>query len=390
MPRDGGKKRGRKIRVDLRKNREKTRRDKTVWTRGFRDDRPEVEDAAQVESVRAKGELSRKRTVIIDDPTDASLWRNGLAVRVRGLIVEVDDGQSLWACTVRRMLRTRLSQERQLITVGDRVKFVPVMSGDEASRLVSDERELPEGVIEDVAPRTTTLTRHYDRRLQVVAANVDTAVIVVAADQPTLRPHLVDRYLVAVHVGDMRPVIVINKADLDADGAAARVSERYRGIGYACLLTCSRDGRGLNELRDALRDRTSVLVGPSGAGKSSLLNALDSNLQLAVGSLSDLQRGRHTTTTAALLKWAFGGYVVDTPGMRQFDLAEMEPSAIEAYFKEFVELVPQCAFPDCSHRHESGCAVIAAVEDGRVSAERYDSYRKMYEECEEKRRTRYD
>ncbi len=390
MPPDRGKKRGRKIRVDLRKNREKAKRDQGVWTRGFRQDRPEVEDAKKVESVRAKGDLSRKRTVVIDDPTDARLWRPGLAVRVRGLIVEVDDGEQVWGCTVRRMLRTRLSQERQLITVGDRVKYAAVMAGDEIGRLVSDERELPEGVIEDVEPRSTTLTRHYDRKLQVVAANVDTAVIVVAADQPTLRPHLVDRYLVAVHVGGMRPVIVINKADLDATGEAARVAARYRGIGYTSVLTCAADGRGLEELRAAIRDRTSVLVGPSGAGKSSLLNALDSNLRLAVGSLSDLQRGRHTTTTATLLKWAFGGYVVDTPGMRQFDLAEMQPSEIEAYFKEFVELVPHCAFPDCSHRHEAGCAVIAAVEAGSVSPERYESFCKMYEECEEKRRTKYD
>lgn len=386
----GPKKKGRKIRVDLRKNREKAARDKAQWTRHYREDSVQHEDAAKEQSVRAKGELSRKRTVVVhDDSVAEQTWRNGLVVRMRGLIAEVDDGKQLWACTVRRLLRTRLIKERHPITVGDRVRFAPVEVAGEQSQQVSKDRELPEGVIEDVEARTTTLVRHYDRRLQVVAANVDLALIVMAADQPTLRPHLIDRYLVAVHSGDMRPVVCINKTDLDRDGFATTVAERYRRIGYKALLTCVIDGRGIDELRETLRDQTSVLVGPSGVGKSSLLNALDPNLSLRVGSLTDLQRGRHTTTTADLLKWAFGGYVVDTPGMRQFDIAEVEATEIEAYFLEFVDLISQCRFPDCSHTHEEGCAIKAAVQEGDVFQERYDSYCKMYEECRAKEKDRY-
>ncbi|MBK8268592.1 MAG: ribosome small subunit-dependent GTPase A [Planctomycetes bacterium] len=138
-----------------------------------------------------------------------------------------------------------------------------------------------------------------------------------------------------------------------------------------------------------LRNQLSVLVGPSGVGKSSLLNKLDANLQLKVGTLSDVERGRHTTTTAALVKWAFGGHIVDTPGMRQFDIAEMESDELEAYFKEFRDRVRGCRFPDCTHIHEVGCAIRAAVEADEIFVERYESYVKIFEECKEKERTRY-
>ncbi|MFQ5500961.1 MAG: ribosome small subunit-dependent GTPase A [Phycisphaerae bacterium] len=384
------KKYGKKIRVDLRKNREKATRDKSQWTRHHRDESVKSDDAVKSETVRAKGDLSRKRTIIEEaGESDASQLRDGIVVRMRGLIAEVDDGETVWACTVRRMLRTRLISERHPVTVGDCVRFLPVEQGGEQSRQVSEELNLPEGVIEQVAPRTTTLVRQYDRRQQAVAANIDIVLIVVSANNPTLRPHLIDRYLVAAHQGGMRPVVCINKADLDENGAAAAVAERYRGIGYESLLTSTVDARGLDALRATLRDKTSVLVGPSGSGKSSILNALDETLTLRVGSLTDLQRGRHTTTTASLLRWAFGGHVVDTPGMRQFDLTEIEPDELEAYFLEFVDLVADCRFPDCSHTHESDCAIKTAVESGGISYERYDSYCKMYEECREKQDEQY-
>jgi ribosome biogenesis GTPase len=383
----GGEKRGRKVRIDLRKNRGKPARRKSGWTRQVRAGDERVEEATQFEAVRAKGDLSRRRTVIIgDEPAQRSLWRDGVVVAVRGLVSEVDDGGGRWACTVRRMLRTRLISERVPITVGDVVRFAPVEQGGEPARVVSEGEALPEGVIEEVSPRKTVMTRQYERKVQVVAANVDQVVIVVAADRPTLRPHLVDRYLVMVHKGDMRPLVCINKVDLDGDGVAAEVSARYAGLGYRSLLTSVVDGRGIEELRGALQGQTSVVVGPSGAGKSSLLNALEPGLALKIGTLTDLERGRHTTTTARLLRWSFGGYVVDTPGMRQFELSGVEADELEAYFREFVGLIPQCRFPGCSHTHEVGCAVKEAVEAGGISGERYESYCKMYEECASRRK----
>lgn len=377
---------GRKIRVDLRKNREKPPRKKREWTRLFREEDIAQEDAQQEERVRAKGRLSRKRTVVIrDEAPDGRSWRSGTVVAARGLIAEVDDGERTWACTVRRLLRTRLIKERHPITVGDAVRFEPVELAGQGSVAVSEARSLPEGVIREVAQRQTALVRRYEQRLQVVAANVELALIVIASDQPPLRPHLIDRYLVAIHQGGMRPAVCINKADLDKTGLGAAVVKRYEDLGYRSVLTCALDGRGLDALREMLAGQTSVLVGPSGVGKSCLLNALDPGLSLKVGALSDLQRGRHTTTTTRLLRWAFGGFVVDTPGMRQFDPADVAPEELEAYFTEFVDRVASCKFADCSHTHEIGCAVKEAVEAGEVLGERYDSYCKMYEECAEKR-----
>lgn len=377
---------GRKIRVDLRKNREKPPRKKREWTRLFREEDIAQEDAEQEERVRAKGRLSRKRTVVIrDEAPDGRSWRSGTVVAARGLIAEVDDGERTWACTVRRLLRTRLIKERHPITVGDAVRFEPVELAGQGSVAVSEARSLPEGVIREVAQRQTALVRRYEQRLQVVAANVELALIVIASDQPPLRPHLIDRYLVAIHQGGMRPAVCINKADLDKTGLGAAVVKRYEDLGYRSVLTCALDGRGLDALREMLAGQTSVLVGPSGVGKSCLLNALDPGLSLKVGALSDLQRGRHTTTTTRLLRWAFGGFVVDTPGMRQFDPADVAPEELEAYFTEFVDRVASCKFADCSHTHEIGCAVKEAVEAGEVLCERYDSYCKMYEECAEKR-----
>lgn len=378
---DRPSKRGKKVRIDLRRNREKSARDRTEWTRLYRSGSKQADDASKGEQVRARGDLSRKRTIIEESVAGGIA---GVAVSMRGQIVEVDDGKQVWACTSRRLLRNRLIDERHAVVVGDRVIFTPVEVGGEASRAVSSEENMPEGVIEAVEPRASTLLRQYERRVHVIAANVDNVCIVAAADQPTLRPHLIDRYLVAIHKGGMRPIICINKADFDQDGFAAEVCERYRAIGYRAILACVTDGLGVDELREELRDRTSALVGVSGVGKSSLINAIDPTFSLQVGTLTDLQRGKHTTTTARLLKWAFGGYVVDTPGIRQFELAAVESTELEAYFKEFVDLIPNCRFPDCTHTHETGCAIVAAVEAGTIHPERYQSYCRMLEECREK------
>jgi ribosome biogenesis GTPase len=378
-------KKGKKVRVDLRKNREKSARDKSAISRNLKD--PLAEDASQGESVRAKGDLSRKRTIIVgeEETLDTPLL-DGTVITDRGQIAEVDDGTQVWACTVRRMLRTRLIEQRSPIAVGDRVRFRAVQGGGVQSTLVSDDKELPEGVIDEVVPRKTTLVRVYERRVQVIAANVDPVVITVAAAEPTLRPHLIDRYLVSVHQGDMRPIICINKADLDESGFAAETAELYASLGYRTILTSVKKSVGLEALRDEVKDHTAVFTGHSGVGKSSLLNALDPTLDLKVGTLTDLQRGKHTTTTARLLRWTFGGYVVDTPGLRQFDMSDITSEELEAYFKEFVPLLPGCRYDDCTHIHEESCAIRAAVESGQISEMRYDSYCKMYEECAEKPR----
>lgn len=372
----------RKVRIDLRRNRAKLTRDKSELTRQVRADDDAAHDLQREERVRGKGALSRKRTIMVgDDPQVAGAQVSGIVLAVQGLVAEVDDGARHWACVVRRLLRTRLIESRMPITVGDRVRLRPVAAGQGHGLQLSGGKLLPEGVIEKVEPRRTTLMRRYERRVHIIAANVDQAVIVVAARDPTLRPHLIDRYLVAVHQGGMRPILCINKADLDDDGSAMEVGARYRALGYQTLLTSVPRGQGIDELRAVLAGATSAVVGISGVGKSSLLNAIEPGFALKIGTMTDMARGKHTTTTARLLSWSFGGHVVDTPGVRQFDFADVGKEELEAYFIEFRDLIARCRFPNCSHTHEASCAIREAVDAGTITQERYDSYCKMYEEA---------
>ncbi|MFQ5462874.1 MAG: ribosome small subunit-dependent GTPase A [Phycisphaerae bacterium] len=364
---------GKKVRVAFRQNRSKPARSKD-WTEHAHPEDSHETDTAQSEGVRAKGALSRRRTIIVHDD-DEDTWRDlkrGVVVAMRGLYAEVDDGQDVWPCTVRRILRTRLIDERQPVTVGDRVGFRPGQTADESVR---------EGVIERVAPRTGQLRRKAGRRIQTIVANVDQALIVSSAAEPTPKPNLIDRYIVAACAGGITPIVCMNKVDLDVDGAAGSLLARYAGLGYAALATSAEQLVGIETLKDTLHEQATVIVGQSGVGKSSLLNAVEPGLKLRIGMVgTQTQKGRHTTTTAELLRLKGGGYVVDTPGIRSFDLTVIPRHQFEAYFAEFVDCVADCSFPDCTHTHETGCALKQAVEDGRIHPDRYRSYVQMFED----------
>jgi ribosome biogenesis GTPase len=333
------------------------------------------EDGVEVpvsETVVAKGDLSRRRT--ITEPKEHGDDRRpaGVVVAMRGLIADVDDGERVWPCTIRRILRTRRIAERNPVTVGDRVRFT----------VVADERGVQsEAVIEEVEPRQGTLSRVAGRRRQTIVANVDQAVIVASIGIPSFKSHLVDRYIVAAHDGGVEPIVCLNKLDLDTGGSARQHLEVYAGLGYQTLCTSVVTCLGVEELKATLAGKCSVIAGQSGVGKSSLLNAVDPRLNLRVGEVStELQKGRHITTTARLIKLDSGGYVVDTPGVRSFDVAAVPINEVEMHFHEFVAFIPDCKFPDCSHTHELGCAVKAAVDGGHITAARYDSYCRILEE----------
>jgi len=380
----------RKVRVDFRQNRQ-VRRRSDDWTRRYRADQEHLEDAERRESVRARGELSRKRTILVDADgvplVDEAQWQRGTVTRVHGLICTVCDQEGrVWRCTVRRVLRTLLIKSRSPVTVGDRVWFADVTQPGDVDLV---------GVIERVEERSSKLSRRDQRRREhTIVANADQLLAVVSVAQPRLRPHLVDRYIVAALKGNLRPVLCFNKMDLLTElGDRTEEEERlpgqsvmdviaeFRELGYQCVATSAVTGQGVEELREALRDHMTVLAGQSGVGKSSLLNALQPGLNLKTRSVSDeTEKGRHTTTWAELLRLDFGGFVVDTPGIRAFDLWNVAPGELEAYFVEFVPYVPRCRFGDCTHRNEEGCAVRAAVENGEISARRYYSYLKMFEE----------
>lgn len=368
-----GKKGGKKERVAFRPNRA-VRRRKRDWTQRVREADDLELDADRSETVVAKGDVSRRRTVIASDEgaTEEAGWLRGTVVAVRGLYVDVDDGKRVVPCTVRRVLRTRLIEERSPVTVGDRVRFC--VEGEERGGA-------PEGVIQAVEPRQSELRRFVRRRVHTMVANVDQAIIVSSAAEPLPKPHLIDRYIVAALAGEITPVVCMNKMDLDRDGPAGELLHRFGALGYRVLPTSAVTGEGINELRGALKDRSSVIAGQSGVGKSSLLNAVQPGLRLKVGDIIEqTSRGRHTTTTATLIRLVVGGYVVDTPGIRTFDLSMVGKHELEAYFVEFLPHVPNCKFPDCTHIHEGQCAVKAAVGRGEIHDDRYESYVRMFEE----------
>jgi ribosome biogenesis GTPase len=360
-----------KVRVDLRKNRSKPPRQRD-WTRSFQEAGDSTAPAQ--ERVRAKGELSRKRTIIQDEggatgrepaampAVDVSACRPGRVLRVHGLasVVELEGGEQL-RCSVRRVLRTLATDERNIVATGDRVWVLPAPGG--------------EGVIERVEPRHGLLTRASRGREHVLVANVDQVVIVMSLVEPELKPHLIDRYLASATQGGIAPVICLNKADLVEHAACQPVIGLYSQLGIPTLLTSASTGLGIERLRRLLRDRETVFAGQSGVGKSSLLNALEPGLGLRVREVSEAtQKGRHTTTTAELLRLDIGGWVVDTPGIRQFQLWDILPEEVEGFFPEFRPFVPHCAYPDCTHTHEDRCAIQDAVARRLISQTRYRSY----------------
>ena len=219
------------------------------------------------------------------------------------------------------------------------------------------------------------LTRASRRREHVLVANVDQLVIVISLVEPALKPHLIDRYIAAAQKGGLKPVLCLNKSDLADPVELQPMIGAYTQLGVPALLTSAVSGTGIDRLRELLKDRASVFSGQSGVGKSSLLNAIQPGLALAVKEVSDVnQKGRHTTTYAQLLRLESGGWVVDTPGVRQLALWDTRPEEVEGYFGEFRPFVPLCSFPDCTHTHETGCAVKDAVERKLIGARRYHSY----------------
>lgn len=373
MPGDSEKpegRKGRKVRVALRRNRQKPGRVKD-WTRKAREGVDHEFDTSAGESVVAKGDLSRHRTVIVPDgevPACSAL--RGVVVALRGLFADVDDGRRMWQCTVRRLLRTRVIDERHPVTVGDHVTFAPE---------APDDPRCETGAIEAVAPRRGQLRRRAGRRVQTIVANVDQVVIVSSAAQPGPKPQLIDRYIVSALAGEIAPVVCMNKIDLAEDESAAELLARYESLGYRTVRTSTITGVGIEQLRALLKDSASVIVGQSGVGKSSLLNAVQPGLALTVGGIAaHNEKGRHTTTTAHLIRLDVGGYVVDTPGIRSFDLSLIPRSEFEMYFVEFVPFVQHCHFPDCTHTHETDCAVKAAVEAGAIHPDRYESYLHLF------------
>ncbi len=271
-----------------------------------------------------------------------------------------------------RALLARAVSKRSRVVVGDTVQC----------GLVQDSQpEHPRLMIMSVAPRSNVLARpDFHGRQQAIAANLDHVIVVVTPRDPPLRLGLVDRYLVASFRTGIDPVVCLNKADLD-DVGAWEALEPYRALGIPTIKTVALAGKddGIAPLTDLMASRRSVLVGHSGVGKSSLACALIPGLERRVGTVNQtIGRGRHTTTTASLLPLPQGGELVDTPGIRAFGIFGVEPLELAGFYPEFISRVDECRFRGCSHIHEPGCAVRAAVEEGLIDPGRYERYLQIH------------
>ena len=242
-----------------------------------------------------------------------------------------------------------------------------------------------QGVIYGIEPRTSLVERLEPggRRPKSLVANLDTLAVVASVGAPPLKPGLIDRYLVCAHHWKIEPLIIINKWEL-AEEIDLLYVRLYEALGYRCIMASAKEKIGLDEIRQTLEGRASAFLGHSGVGKSSLLNELFPTAQLPTGALSaQSQRGRHTTTASRLLPFDKGGFIIDTPGVREFGITGIPSQELSSCFPEFESYSKQCRFQPCSHTHEHDCAVRSAVESDELAAFRYQAYLKMYAEIRE-------
>jgi ribosome biogenesis GTPase len=291
----------------------------------------------------------------------------GLVIRAQSgfLTVQTDEGE--YTCRLRGRLKQG-EQEGDIVAIGDRVTITPQEDGS--------------GVIEAIHERTAEFARvrtGIKREFrQVLLANPDQIVAVFACAQPAPSLRMLDRFLVIAEKQMVTALVVANKVDLVTPAQAQATFGLYEQLGYPVVYTSAVTGEGVDELRGHLKGKLSALTGPSGVGKSSLLNAIQPDLGLRVRTVSEAtSKGRHTTRVRELFPLDVGGYVADTPGIRSLALWDTEPEELDAYFVEMRDLVADCQFSDCTHTHEPGCAVLAAVEAGDVAPQRYTSYLRL-------------
>jgi ribosome biogenesis GTPase len=301
--------------------------------------------------------------------------REGLVVRAKGADYFSVMGADEVRCALGGRFRLGESPEEVLPVVGD-IVVVRMEQRTEARG--------PRGLIVGIRPRKSIFARtDSSKRMnyRVLGANLDRVILVFAARRPDLNPRLLDRMLVAAERGNIVPVICVNKMDLAASREEVEAAlAPYRRIGYSVLLSSAVTGEGLAELKVSMVGALSILAGPSGSGKTSLIGLVQPGLELRIADgCTKAGKGRHTTSHFELHRLDGGGYLGDTPGVREFGVWGVTKRTLGTYFREFDEVRRECRFAGCTHSHEPDCAVKLAVEGGQISSQRYESYRRMLE-----------
>ena len=280
---------------------------------------------------------------------------------------------SLTLCKLRGQFRLRGIKSTNPIAVGDHVRYLP-------------DNGQGYGTITEIAPRKNYISRksvNLSKVTHLLAANIDSLFLMVTPCKPRTPLGFIDRFLTAAESFRIESTLVFNKTDLysrDDWEQTGQLQEVYRRIGYRCLSVSALTGEGLEELKDCMRGKVSLVGGQSGVGKSTLINAISPGLNLKTSPISDsYEKGKHTTTFAEMFPLAFGGDIIDTPGIKEFGLIQYEKEEVGHYFPEMLSLLEQCRFSNCTHTHEPGCAVKAAVEAGEIAPSRYRNYLSIIE-----------
>jgi ribosome biogenesis GTPase len=297
---------------------------------------------------------------------------------VEGVVIRTESG-------FHRILvegRVVVARSPKRLLLGERTATTAVVIGDRVRVRLRDDDT---GLIEEVLPRENELIRGAaggSRYLDVIAANLDLLVAVHSLQEPEINPARLDRFLLIAEAAEIPAAVVLNKLDLATSAEIESARRIYDTTGYPVILTSALLEKGIIDLRDMVTGKLSAFVGPSGVGKSTLLNRIQPDLQLRTAEISESTgKGRHTTTTAELLALRGGGWVADTPGLRELAIRDVAPQELEWLFPEFRSSLGQCRFSkNCTHREEIGCAILAALERGEIVPERYRSYRRVYDQ----------
>lgn len=305
----------------------------------------------------------------------------GLVLRIKGGAFFVESGVGEIRCSLRGRFRLGDTPEEVLPVVGDTVA-VGVERGGGAGD--------PQGVIVELGARRSILARtdpSQRKGYRILGANMDQAILVFAVKEPDLNLRLLDRMLVSAACGPMDAIVCVNKMDLaDARADVDASLAPYRTMGYRCVCSSARTGEGVEELAGMLTGKLSIFAGPSGSGKSSLISRMQPGLELAVGSVSARTgKGMHTTSHFEIHPLARGGYLGDTPGVREFGIWGVSKEKLAGFFRDLAPFRAECRFASCTHSHEPDCAVKDAVERGNVSRERYESYLRILETVSDER-----
>lgn len=297
----------------------------------------------------------------------------GLVTKSTGSWYQVlDDEGKRYECRIKGIFRTQGIKTTNPIAVGDRVEF-EIEHGQQSA------------VITKLEPRKNYIIRrsvNLSKQTQIIGANLDLALLVVTLASPPTSTGFIDRFLVTAEAYGIPAALVFNKLDLFSEEGLEILAEYmaiYENLGYPCYTVSALEKENIEELNEVLKDKITLISGHSGVGKSTLINAIIPGADLKTGNISDWSdKGKHTTTFAEMIDLPFGGKLIDTPGIRELGIVDIEPQELSHYFPEMRNLLNQCKFHNCRHINEPGCAVLDALENGGIEPSRYDSYLSIY------------